>query len=550
MATNDMGPGPLKKARRLVKKITQKVTKGTFLENPKNAPGEKNNPFAQKGGTTKKYQKGGPMVAPTTGSGSVANFIKERSPLKPKPKKIGLKDNRLKSGIKMQKGGKTTSFTDDIATGLDNVFRKTYPFNIPHTKVTKALKAVDDKITKGHEGEQPDWYNKFKDKVKKTMHVPLKKNQKGGSADGPMEARRKIMGEKKPSLKKTLRYVKKNGSGLILKDPNKAPAGWSTPEESTPSTRRYQKGGTGPIPKAYPTGNKGIKGMTRPQIGDRSTITLGNTSYANPPKPSMNAAGYVAKPIDKFGNEEAALDAKAIQKKGGATKKMQAGGISKGRNISQKAAERKTAKGKGYISSIMGANPSGDKGKYIPFTRAGRKDGKTKGMVSSKEMKPSRQIMKTGGMVNANANLKATATAGSRGVKSGINPKAAASKVVRGRVGGTSVAPKKAIPKASYGMSMSKMQMGGGTGDRTRTLEEITITAPKKSKRKPKAQYGMSTVSDNTRVTKSVAPNKRISKVSTSKTPMWSKDTAFDYKLPTGRRDNRVFKEGIKVKKG
>jgi len=45
--------------------------------------------------------------------------------------------------------------------------------------------------------------------------------QKGGSVDGPMEARRKIMGEKKPSLKKTLNYVKKHGSGLILKDKSK-----------------------------------------------------------------------------------------------------------------------------------------------------------------------------------------------------------------------------------------------------------------------------------------------------------------------------------------
>ena len=71
--------------------------------------------------------------------------------------------------------------------------------------------------------------------------------------------------------------------------------------------------------------------------------------------------------------------------------------------------------------------------------------------------------MKTGGMVNANANLKATATAGSKGVKSGVNPKAAASKVAKGRSGGTSKAPKTATPKAMYGMSMkpSMMKMGG-----------------------------------------------------------------------------------------
>ena len=56
-----------------------------------------------------------------------------------------------------------------------------------------------------------------------------KKMQKGGSVDGPMEARRKIMGEKKPSLKKTLNYVKKNGSGLILKDKSKLQEGTYKP---------------------------------------------------------------------------------------------------------------------------------------------------------------------------------------------------------------------------------------------------------------------------------------------------------------------------------
>jgi hypothetical protein len=79
---------------------------------------------------------------------------------------------------KMQKGGKTTSFTEDISKGLDNVFRKTYPFNVPHDKVTKALKYVDDTITNTDQ-KQPDWYNSLKAKVKKTMHVPDKK-QKGG----------------------------------------------------------------------------------------------------------------------------------------------------------------------------------------------------------------------------------------------------------------------------------------------------------------------------------------------------------------------------------
>tara|TARA_R110000868_G_scaffold62505_1_gene188770 strand:+ start:1132 stop:1623 length:492 start_codon:yes stop_codon:yes gene_type:complete len=104
---------------------------------------------------------------------------------------------------------------------------------------------------------------------------------------------------------------------------------------------------------------------------------------------------------------------------------------------------------------------------------------------------------KTGGMVNANANLKATATAGSKGVKAGVNPKAAASNVAKKPSKPRSKAPKKALPKAAYGMSVKGYNMGGGTGDGTqvpygtRTLDEITITAPKR-KGKPKAKLGMS----------------------------------------------------------
>ncbi len=83
-----------------------------------------------------------------------------------------------------------------------------------------------------------------------------KKMQKGGPVDGPMEARRKIMGEKKPSLKKTLNYVKKNGSGLILKDKSKLQEGTykptmqkggSTSSNTTPVKKVTAK--TKPVPK-------------------------------------------------------------------------------------------------------------------------------------------------------------------------------------------------------------------------------------------------------------------------------------------------------------
>jgi hypothetical protein len=117
-------------------------------------------------------------------------------------------------------------------------------------------------------------------------------------------------------------------------------------------------------------------------------------------------------------------------KKGGAIKKYQDGG----RAISEKAAARKVAKGKGTISRSYPSGPE-EKGSYIGYSKEARKsDGPWK---SLKDSKPARPIMKTGGMVNSNS-------------------KVSAQKVARGRVGGISSAPKTAVPKAKYGMSMRK----------------------------------------------------------------------------------------------
>lgn len=89
---------------------------------------------------------------------------------------------------------------------------------------------------------------------------------------------------------------------------------------------------------------------------------------------------------------------------------------------------------------------------YIP--PAGKKmqsGGTSGGYPTSSGNMPSGGKMMTGGMVNANANLQAGKKAGSKGVTPGVNPKAAASKVAKGRSGGTSVAPKTALPKAQMG---------------------------------------------------------------------------------------------------
>lgn len=84
------------------------------------------------------------------------------------------------------------------------------------------------------------------------------------------------------------------------------------------------------------------------------------------------------------------------------------------------------------------------------YSKAGRQEAR------AKKLKAKAAQMKTGGMVNSNSKVSKQTTPGSKGVKSGVNPKAAASKTAKGRSGGTSKAPKSATPKAQYGMSMRK----------------------------------------------------------------------------------------------
>jgi hypothetical protein len=95
------------------------------------------------------------------------------------------------------------------------------------------------------------------------------------------------------------------------------------------------------------------------------------------------------------------------------------------------------------------------------FNRIDREEFQRSPKIFKKKGGATKTTYKTGGMVNANAKLQAAKSAGSKGVKSGVNPKAAASKVAKGKVGGVSKVPKAAMPEAKYGMTMKKMQDGG-----------------------------------------------------------------------------------------
>jgi hypothetical protein len=60
-------------------------------------------------------------------------------------------------------------------------------------------------------------------------------------------------------------------------------------------------------------------------------------------------------------------------------------------------------------------------------------------------------MYKTGGMVNSNTKLVAAKSAGSKGVKAGVNPKAAASTTAKKPSKPRSKAPKKAKPVKTNG---------------------------------------------------------------------------------------------------
>jgi len=92
---------------------------------------------------------------------------------------------------------------------------------------------------------------------------------------------------------------------------------------------------------------------------------------------------------------------------------------------------------------------------------SGTKDGSSTVIVRPKAgtKKAITANFKTGGMVNSNSKITAIKTPGSKGVKSGVNPKANAQASAKGKVGGISKAPKDASPT-----KLAKAKMGGMKG--------------------------------------------------------------------------------------
>ena len=191
-----------------------------------------------------------------------------------------------------------------------------------------------------------------------------------------------------------------------------------------------------------------IKAGTEPSTYEKVSNITGNVAKA------AGSAAEVAR---------SGMTGPGGMKKGGAVKKYQDGGyirvkgktgakdsITKSRTTMSGGTKTKTISGGPMVPNAVGK---------VTKTKTNA-DG-TLNRSSVKSISGDRAMnkiskYKTGGMVNSNAKVSALKSAGSHGVKSGVNPKAAASKVAKGRVGGTSSAPKTAVPKAKYGMVMRK----------------------------------------------------------------------------------------------
>ena len=175
-----------------------------------------------------------------------------------------------------------------------------------------------------------------------------------------------------------------------------------------------KKGGSPKMKKYGMGGPKDELAPLKPNTPKSTTPTGGSSKQTGAPVP-VDRIKRKGGPIKKYGE-------------GGKTGSSAANAAYKGVDAvgGKKYQATVNAKKEGTIETLKKTDP-------IP---AWKKD------VTDKEVSK----YKTGGMVNSNAKVSALKSAGSKGVKSGTNPKATASKKAKGRSGGTSKAPRRANP--------------------------------------------------------------------------------------------------------
>jgi len=248
--------------------------------------------------------------------------------------------------------------------------------------------------------------------------------------------------QSKRNTNATIRYVKKNGSGLKM---------------NTDKTNKgvYQEGGGKNSPFTNPYTNRarmnGVKGMT-PIPGSTYQPKEYPESMLKP-RPKME--GPMNKPMTPEGwssenNIETPRMPILYKKTGGATKRMQKGGSNVIQSIRRNMLNNKE-------------NRLIDRG--VKNMKAGNVEKGRAQFEKSDDVGYKRRHLgdkyKTGGMVNANAKIAAAKKATGRvgGITKAISKVAVKAAAPKGKVGGTSKAPKKALPKAQLGAIMKAGKM-------------------------------------------------------------------------------------------
>jgi len=230
------------------------------------------------------------------------------------------------------------------------------------------------------------------------------------------------------------------------------------------SMKKMQVGG---IASKIKTGlDKVVKSTSGP--ARKAAIANPNTKF---PYTSSTGVVYENRKALETGQPSSKLTQEYLKKmgrmkKGGSVKKMQEGGTM---TRQQAMADPNitypyvSPKGALYIDeatmkSGSPANPLNPKNKvYLDKLDKSKLSDAQKTALGIKKKGGAIKKMKTGGMVNPNSSVSKQTVPGSRGVRSGVNPKASSSKVAGSRgSGNANTPPSKAVPTAKRGGAVKK----------------------------------------------------------------------------------------------
>jgi hypothetical protein len=286
-------------------------------------------------------RKTGTPINPNSAKGS-----KEASKLSPAQKlKVGYTNPY--GGPKMQKGGMTGA--EMKAKGMA---MKTKGQELK--RIGDAKKAKGDAMAKAYSDKMMTKLSNSTPGVKMGSYDPNDVTyQKGGPVFDPVKARYKAMGEKEPSLRKTLRYVKKHGSGLIPSSGTKIP-----------NANKMQNGG-------------GIMAPIKSRKMTVNTIPVKKSKFTTPKKPmqtAKNGGGIMSKLRSK---------GQAIRKAGqdlkrAVTKRMQNGGVSGTDNMTTNTTQGQRLNMPAPTSSVDRMNAPTTQGQRLNPSTPGYKKGGSK----------------------------------------------------------------------------------------------------------------------------------------------------------------------------